>query len=134
MAVVQKMATVQVLPLSNYANGSRTSPSIEVASDVTSIDFNIRCCTAADPTIWPNESTVLTITPEVSTDDGATWVEAGASVTTGGTHVDKFGNELQSVQSGGSLPAQVGDTPRLYRVSTLITGGPLRSSATVEVN
>jgi hypothetical protein len=128
------MATIQVLPLNNYANGTRQSSAIEVASDVTSIDFNILCNSAAQPTIWPSITTVLTITPEVSTDGGVTWNEAGKSTTPGGPHNDKFGNPLQSVLSGGSLPAQIGATPRQYRVTTEITGGPLRSSASVEVN
>jgi hypothetical protein len=128
------LSTIQVLPLANYANGSRTSSAIEVASDVTSIDFNILCNSSVNPTVWPNLSTVLAITPEVSVDGGVTWVEAGASNTPGGPHLTKTGGELLSVLSGGFIPLQVGNTPRQYRVTTVITGGPLRSSATVEVN
>lgn len=128
------MPTIQVLPLANYANGSRTSNPIEVAANVTSIDFNILCNSTAQPTIWPNITTVLTVTPEVSIDGGLTWIESGKSTTPGGPHTSKNGGELQSVQGGGSLPAQVGNTPRQYRVTTDIVGGPLRSSATIEVN
>jgi hypothetical protein len=133
--VINRMATVQVLPLNNYATGTHGPfGPVEVASDVTSILFNILCNSTAQPTIWPNVTTVLTTTPEVSTDAGVTWTEAGKSVTPGGPHTSKFGTELQSILSGGSLPAQVGNTPRQYRVTLAITGGPLRSSATVEVN
>lgn len=128
------MATVQVLPLGNYPNGTRELGPVDVASDVTSILFNILCNSSTQPTIWPNVTTVLTITPEVSTDGGVTWVEAGKSVTPGGPHTSKTGAELQSVLSGGSLPPQVGGTLRQYRVTIDITGGPLRPSASVEVN
>lgn len=131
--VLQKMASLPVLTLANYANGTRTSTPVEVAADVTSIDFNILCNSTLQPTIWPNVTTVLDIKPEVSTDGGLTWIEAGRSVTPGGPHTSKNGGELQSVQSGGSLPAQVGSVPRQYKVTTVITGGPLRSSASIEV-
>jgi hypothetical protein len=137
MAIIQRMSSIPVLPLGNYANGTSVlggATGIQVASDVTSIDISLACCTSADPTIWPDINTVLTIKPEVSTDDGVTWVEAGASVTPGGIHQSKNGGELAFVRSGGSLPAQVGAVARRYRCTVTVAGGPCRTSATVEVN
>jgi len=132
MAVIQRMASVQVLPLGNYANGTRTLGPLDVADDVTSVDISIARCTTATPTIWPNASTVLTITPEVSVDGGATWIEAGKSVSAGGIAISgRTGQEVAVSRSGGSLPAGVN---RKYRVTVVIAGGPLRSSATVEVD
>src|SRR6478735_8573547 len=134
MAVIQKLASVQVLPLGNYANGVRNIGPIDVASDVTSVDFSVARCTTATPTIWPNASTTLAVKPEMSTDGGSTWVECGAFTSAGGIVLDKFGNEATVTIGGGSLPPQVGAVTRQYRVTTTIAGGPLRTSATVEVN
>jgi len=130
--VIQKMASIQVLPLANYSNGVRVSSAIDIADDVTSVDFSIQRCTTATPTIWPNASTVLDILPEVSLDGGTTWIEAGRSTAPGGIITSvKAGGEVPFMIGGGSLPA---GTNRKYRVTTTITGGPLRSTATVEVN
>lgn len=126
------MASVQVLPLNNYANGTRNLGPLDIASDVTVIDFNIQRCTTATPTIWPNASTTLVITPEVSLDGGATWIEAGKSTNVGGISLFR-GTEVAFARSGGFIPPEVNGITRQYRVSTLIAGGPLRTSATVEV-
>lgn len=125
-----KVSSVQVLPLANYANGTRVLGPIDIADDVTSVDFSIQRCTTATPTIWPNSTTILEIIPEVSIDGGASWIEAGRSVSPGGISFLR-GVEVAFSASGGSLPA---GTDRQYRVTTIITGGPLRSTATVEVN
>lgn len=126
------MSSVSILPLANYANGTQVLGPIDVASDVTVIDFSIQRCTTPTPTIWPNASTTLVITPEVSLDGGVTWTEAGKSTNEGGISLFR-GNEVAFARSGGSIPPQVGGTARKYRVTTVIAGGPLRTSATVEV-
>ena len=128
------MASVQVLPLNNYANGTRQLGPIDLASDVTSVLFSIQRCTTATPTVWPNASTTLEIIPEVSLDGGVTWIEAGRTTNVGGIQLSKFGTELAFALSGGYLPAEVGGVTRQYRVQTTIAGGPLRTSASVEVN
>lgn len=133
MAVIQRMASVQVLPLANYSNGTRNAGPIDIASDVTSIDFSVQRCTTATPTVWPNASTTLEIIPEVSLDGGSTWIEAGRSFSEGGISTFR-GVEVAFAKSGGYVPPQVGNTTRQYRVTTIIAGGPLRTSATVEVN
>lgn len=124
------MASVQVMPLANYANGTHAAGPIDIADDVVSVDFNIQRCTTATPTIWPNASTILTITPEVSV-DGGPFVENGPSTSSGGIGFDKHGGEAPFTLAGGALPAGIN---RRYRVTATISGGPLRSTATVEVN
>ena len=133
MPVITRMASVQVLPLNNYANGTRQLGPLDLASDVTSVLFSIQRCTTATPTVWPNVTTTLEITPEVSLDGGSTWIEAGKTTNVGGIQPSKFGTELAFALSGGGLPAEVGGVTRQYRVQTVIAGGPLRTSATVEV-
>jgi hypothetical protein len=133
MAVIQKMTSVTVLPLANYANGTRAFGPIDVASDVTAIAFSVQRCTTPNPTIWPNSTTTLEIIPELSTDLGVTWTEVGRTTNAGGIQTARQGGELGFSVSGGNLPAQVGGITRQYRVSTIIAGGPLRTAATAEV-
>lgn len=127
------MASVPVLPLANYANGSRSMGPIDVADDVTSIDFSIARCTTATPTIWPLVTTTLEVTPEVSLDGGVSWIEAGKSTSPGGISTFR-GAEQPFSRGGGFIPPAINGITRQYRVSIVIAGGPLRSSATVEVN
>lgn len=127
------MSTLNILPLADYAIGTLTHGPVDIADDVTSVDFSIQCFTLLTPLVWPLASVVLTITPQVSVDGGATWVECGKSVTPGGGHLDKFGNELAFVRSGGSIPAPVNGITRKYRVTTDISGGVLRSLVNLEV-
>ena len=125
------MASTRVLPLANYGNGSRTAGPIDIGDNVRSVDFSIQRCTSLDGSIWPNESTVLEVIPEVSLDGGGTWIEAGRFKSNGGIATGRSGQEVEFTQGGGSLP--VGKN-RQFRVTAIITGGPLRSTATVEVN
>lgn len=126
------MTNVVVLPLNDYANGTRSFGPIDIATDVTSILFNVQRCTTATPTVWPSSSTKLTITPEVSTDGGVSWIEAGRTTNEGGIQTFK-GSELTFSRSGGGLPAEVGGVTRKYRVTTDVTGGPIRTSMSVDV-
>lgn len=130
MPKVNRMASVQILPLANYANGTRQSSAMDIADDVTHVDFSIQRCTTATPTIWPNASTTLEIIPEVSLDAGVTWLEAGRSASAGGISRGKQGEEIAFAIGGGGLPPGIN---RQYRVRTIIAGGPLRSAATAEV-
>lgn len=133
MPVIQRVSSVQVLPLGNY-NGTHVAGPVNVADNVTSVDISIARCTTSTPTIWPNASTVLDILPEVSVDAGVTWVESGRSISPGGISFGKGGVEAPFSISGGSLPPAVNGITRQYRCTFAITGGPLRSSVTVEVN
>jgi len=127
------MATVQLLPLGNYANGQQDFGPIDVADDVTEILFGIQRCTTATPTVWPSSSTTVEIIPQVSTDGGATYVEAGRTMNAGGIQTFK-GTELAFSQSGGSLPPPANGITRKYKVSTIVAGGPIRTSLKVDVN
>lgn len=125
------MSSVEVLPLADYPNGTQTLGPIEIADDVTSVDFSIARCTTATPDLWPIVTTILEVVPEISTDSGSSWTEAGAFTSEGGIAHGKGGIEVPYSIGGGSLPT---GTNRLYRVTLTISGGPLYSAATVEVN
>lgn len=123
------MASVQVLPLANYATGSHTAGPIDIPDNVVSIDFSIQRCTTATPTIWPNASTILAVVPQISFDGGSTWIECGPSTQSGDIGFDKNHNEAPFSKGGGAIPA---GTNRKFKVVATIIGGPLRSTATVE--
>lgn len=133
MPVINKLASIQVLPLGNY-NGTHVAGPVDIADNVNSVDISIARCTALTPNIWPNTSTVLDCLPEVSTDGGLTWTEAGHSISPGGISPAKGGGEAPFTVAGGSLPPAVNGITRKYQCTFAITGGPLRSSVTVEVN
>lgn len=128
------MASTVALPLGNYANQTRVVGPFNVADGVTSMDFSIARCTSADLTIWPNASTTLSVKPEVSCDGEVTWIECGAFTSAGGIATGKNGQEAPFTIGGGSLPPPVNGVTRRGRFTITIAGGPLRSSATAELN
>lgn len=127
------MTSVTVLPLGTYPAGTRVLGPIDIADDVANIIFAIRCNTVANPTFWPNPTTVLDIKHEVSQDNGATYIECGRSISPGGPHLNKTGGELQVVASSGNLPPAINGITRKYKVTVIISGPDLLSSATAEV-
>lgn len=134
MPVLQRMASIQVLPLGNY-NGTHVAGPVDIADDVTACDISIARCTTANPLIWPLLATGLAILPEVSVDGGVTWTESGAANSVGGISPGKFGiGEAPFTIAGGGLPAAVNGITRQYKCTTVITNGPLRSAVTIEVS
>lgn len=127
------MASVAVLPLGNYNNGTRNFGPVDVPQGATSLDFSIQRCTTADNTIWPNATTTVEIIPEVSLDGEVTWIECGRFKSAGGIQVGKNG-EVPFAIGGGYIPPQVGAVTRRFRGTTIVTGGPIRTSMTLEVS
>lgn len=127
MAVVRDV----VLPLANYPNGTRTVTARVIGDDATKLKLEIQRCTSAAPSIWPNASTQLQVDLEVSYDGGSTWLAAGGFGAAGGVHVSRGGTELPITFGRFGVPA---GTNRQLRATVTISGGPLRSSATLEVS
>ncbi len=123
------MADLAAIPLGNYAAGSYNFGPIDIADSVTRCDFKVARCTTADPTIWPLATVALSVQLEVSVDGGA-WVGQGGFSAVGGIANTKVGAEATHSIGGGNFPAGVN---RRVRGSVTITGGTLRSSATVQV-
>lgn len=136
MAILQVGQNQQVLPLASYPNGTRVLPlsgSVDIADNVREVYFDILCNSSVNPSVWPNVTTVLQSFPEISLDGGATWDGAGGSITPGGPHLGKHGEELLSVQSTASLPPAVNGITRKMRWTMTVTGGPLLASADIHV-
>lgn len=132
MPKVTRMSSVPILSLANYPSGTYGPfGPVDIADDVTSVDFLIQCFTAATPDIWPDVATTLDFWPQVSV-DGGPFEDAGRSLMTGGPHAGKGGvGQISSIRCGGGLAAGIN---RRYQIKQLkIDNGPLRTSATVEV-
>lgn len=116
-------------PLTNYAEGTYTLPSSVVPSAARAVSFSIARCTSATPTIWPSASVKISVSLEVSIDNGATWRFLSGYTAEGGI-VGKNGVEAPKSSFYVDLPSGVN---RRLRGSLTITGGTLRSQAFVDV-
>jgi hypothetical protein len=117
------------IPLNDYATGTHNLPSTNILDNATGIYFEISRCTTATPTIWPNASTELSISLEVSLDGGATWLGLSGFGSTGGIFIKRDGSEATVSSSLTNLPAGTG---RKVRGTATIVGGPLRSQGFFE--
>lgn len=125
------MPEITVAPLANYPNQVREFGPLTVQNGVTEIGFRLRRCTSADLSVWPNESTTVDITVEMSRDNGQTWQPLFEFTAAGGIVSDRQGNEAQ--WSGGLTPVTAAPQRRI-RGSIVIDGGPLRSELVAIVN
>lgn len=117
-----------VIPLANYPTGTYNIPVSNVPSWATRLSFDMARCTTATPTIWPNESTTITINIELQI-DGGEWRPFLGFTAKGGI-ASRNGVEAQRSGTGSGLPA---GNNRKIRGTVSISNGPLRSEANVEV-
>ena len=118
-----------VLPLNDYPNGTHVG-TFNIGDTVTGWWFEIARCTTADPTIWPNASTTISVQMELSRDNGQTWEGAGWFNAEGGILVQRDGSDTPAVRFSSTLRP---GTQRRLRATITIAGGPLRSFGTLEV-
>ena len=116
------------IPLRNYSGSDSFGP-VELLPGEHTLFVELAHCTTANPTIWPNYDTILTITCELSVDGGTNWEPSGSTISRGGIQVSNW-NGLEvpvTVFSTGLRPAP----QRHFRVNFSIANGPLRTSGTV---
>lgn len=124
MAVLKSVA----LSLNNYSNGNYSLGPAIVPDWVKFIGVELTRCTAATPTIWPNQSTQFAAVMEMSMDGGSTWGPAGRVTAIGGIFTNKLGVEAQVTAFSATVTPGVG---RLIRGTASIAGGPLRTEVSV---
>lgn len=119
------------LPLADYPNGTRATNFRAIPDDATRISVEVARCTTADPTIWPNASTHLDLSIDLSTDGGLTFLRATSGGIAGGIQPGLHGGEaaVTRITMSGIPPG----TGRSVRLSGTISGGPLRTQGTVEI-
>lgn len=126
------MASFIDLPLANYPNGTRSTAWRALDPTITQISVEVARCTSVDPTIWPNDTTLLDLNIDLSMDGGATvFTSAGTGQAKGGI-VSRNG-----VEADATRVTLIGIPPganRAVRLSATITGGPLRTSGTISAS
>jgi hypothetical protein len=124
----------QAFPLADYPTGVYESNPTLVDSDVKSVYLEIKRCTSADTTIWPNETTTIKVSHWASWDNGQTWKFGGSVGAYGGIHIkaDQV-TEAPTTTLECRIPPQEGNKKRRYKVKIEIAGGPLRSEGYFEL-
>lgn len=94
------------------------------------IVFRLARCTSATPSLWPSQTTVVTVMISVSSDGGVTWRELIGCTASGGISTWKNGTQ-EVVESSLTCPIPNG----VNRVSVYVSpSARLVSKLTVEVN
>ena len=128
------LSRTRVIPLADYPLGSRTfvvpSP---IEDDATAIYAEFARCTSADPSIWPNQSTRLKVSCEISLDGGTEWKFLASFMAEGGIFLDAQGAE--GPVSAMNIPLPFGVLRRV-RFSVDVTGNVgsvLRTTGFIEL-
>ena len=122
------MAIVTILPLASFPVQTTPFGPVSVADGLTKLTFEFLRCTNADLTIWPDAGVVISITLTISINGGPflPWI---GQTDSGGIRVAK-GVEIPTSLLIATLPQ---GTNRQINGVVTITGGALRSSATITV-
>lgn len=123
------MATVrqQTIPLADYPSGSRGF-NVNIPDTANQFYFEFARCTTADPTIWPNDTTVLETQFSMSVNGGPLVFMVG--FTAKGGIFNSRGVDVPLTTWTGVLPQGLN---RTMRIDTTITGGPLRTQGFAEL-
>lgn len=116
----------RVLPLGERSFGPRAIP-----DNVIAFRIEIYRCTSADPSIWADPASYVSISAEASYDGGASWRYLGDVGAWGGIHVRMDGAEADA--SYGSIDLKPG-TGRLIRGVLSVSGAPARTGIAVEID
>lgn len=112
-------------------------PSTQLPSWANSLGVEILRCTSADPTIWPDPATIITLRVELSLDSGNTWptVLFEGSVSGGIEVHNKTGLEIESLRFDSPLPAfGSGSNNRRVRGVMNIENGPCRTTMFISLD
>ena len=119
-----------MIPLADYPTGERTFTINNISNAATRLVLEIARCTAAEPTIWPNATTRISMGVEMSFDNGQTYQYVGGFEAIGGVWVLRDSTESLATRMNLRLPP---GTNRRLRLAVAITDGPLRTYGTLEL-
>ena len=111
--------------LVSIPTGSFPIPQITVPQGTTKATISIARNTTVNPTFWPNVSTTIEISIEVSYDNGATFLPGGGGTSSGGL----------AAKNGVERPATIfifgySAQPTNIRGQVIVTNGPLVTTIT----
>lgn len=132
MPKVQSLSKTRSIPLGNYPNGTYDRGPFATPNGLDGFDIRIGRCTSADPTIWPNATTVVTIDLQVSFDGGDTFSPLGANraVLAGGIESQRGVEIAESIVSWRFSP----DEPTHLKLQVKVEGGPIKTYMDVTIN
>ena len=119
------------VPLGTYPSGTRNFGPLSLVNGLNNFDIRIGRCTTADPTIWANEATLVTIDLQFSYDAGATWTPVGTNSWTGSGGIKTIrGVELpEEILSWGFSP----DEPNAMKGTITVANGPIKTYMDVTI-
>lgn len=119
------MSKIRPIPLGTYPNGTYQFGPVATPNGLNGFDIRIGSCTTADPTIWPNATTIVTLDLQFSYDGGATYTPIGAnSWSQGGGIFESHGVETpERVLSWRFSPNE----PTHFKGQITVTGGPIKT-------
>ena len=115
-------------PLSNYPTGTTPFGPITLTQGLNGCEIRIARCTTATPTIWTTVSQRLTISLDVSYDNGATYqINQFSFIQTGGIRMGRAGEIPEDIVRFNVSP----QVPTHVEGFVQIESGPLRTSLTL---
>ena len=126
----------RALNVASYPSGQSTLPPTALPDWANSLGIEIMRCTTADPTIWPNASTVITLHAELSRDNGVTWpIVLFEGSVGGGIEVhNKTGLEVESLRFDVPVPPELGVVARRIRGYMDISNGPCKTTMFISLD
>jgi len=120
------------IPLGTYPSGSIQRGPFAFPNGLDGFDIRIGRCTTADPTIWSDPATIITIDMQFSYDGGSTYTPLGANSfsNTGGIKVGRDGEIPEDIVSWGFHP----DEPTHAMAKLTVTNGPVKTYLDVTIN
>lgn len=117
------------IPLGNYPSGAQTFGPFSVSGRVDRLTLRLARNTAAQPAIWPNAGTVLTVRREALV--AGEGVDAGSFSAPGGPALDKAGAQATEFVYSINWQSGEGRNGSQIRAEATITGGPLRTQGLI---
>lgn len=120
------MARIRALPLAIYPNGTLAFGPFARGVGIVQLGFRVGLPTAADPTVWPSATTILTFDVQFSFDGGVTYTAPGSWVWSqgGGERLNKLG--AQEPETGVAWSFSPDPLTHLKGTVT-VGGGPIRT-------
>lgn len=120
------------IPLGTYPSGSIQRGPFAFPNGLDGFDIRIGRCTTADPTIWSDPATIITIDMQFSYDGGATYTPLGQNSfsNVGGIKTGRDGEIPEDIVSWGFSP----DQPDHAMIKLTCENGPVKTYLDVTIN
>ena len=125
----QALTLINELPVSLVTSSTSTT-AISLNDALSRVVFRLKRFTTLTPQFWPDATTGINVSVELSFNGGISWQVACGVGSNGGLFVFRTGVEATETTLSCSLQPGIG---RLIRLNSTVTNGPLVSAFTLEV-